>query len=221
MLALTSLCGLSAAATNLALAPEQQTGKQQQSSKQAGKLHPGDKYYDWDDYGRPVLKTVGLDPGAVAGTCQKIRFNVTLMGEGYSQETDTFDITLHDVEYDSYGTPFNMKSKLFQDLLEDEPVLHANTRGTVSFASAGPKSRSTQLFVNIADNSRLDNSGFSSPFGEIDEAGMKVVEKLYAGYGEAAPKGIGPDQLRIHKEGNDYLKRYFAWLSYINWAKCI
>lgn len=100
-----------------------------------------------------------------------------------------------------------------QHPIEDDPVEYSNTRGTVSFASAGEDTRTTQVFVNLADNARLDDMGFA-PIGEVVE-GMDVVESLYAGYGEGAPRGSGPSQGRIVREGNSYLEQNFPKLDYI------
>jgi peptidyl-prolyl cis-trans isomerase A (cyclophilin A) len=97
--------------------------------------------------------------------------------------------------------------------IEDDPVASSNTRGRVSFATAGPGTRTTQLFINYGDNSRLDGMGFS-PIGEV-VAGMEVVDSLHSGYGEGAPRGRGPDQGRIQREGNAYLEREFPDLDWI------
>jgi peptidyl-prolyl cis-trans isomerase A (cyclophilin A) len=98
--------------------------------------------------------------------------------------------------------------------IPDDPVKMTNTRGTVSFAmSSLPNSRTTQFFVNFADNSRLDRMKFA-PFGKV-VSGMEVVDSLYAGYGEGAPQGAGPAQGTIMKSGNAYLKESFPKLDYI------
>jgi len=100
--------------------------------------------------------------------------------------------------------------------IPDEPVKGSNTRGAISFAKAGPNTRTTQLFINLVDNARLDGMGFP-PFGKVTE-GMDVVDKIYSGYGEGAPRGAGPDQNRIQQEGNAYLKKDFPKLDYIKSA---
>jgi peptidyl-prolyl cis-trans isomerase A (cyclophilin A) len=100
--------------------------------------------------------------------------------------------------------------------LADDPVKGSNTRGTISFAMAGPNTRTTQLFINYVNNINLDRMGFS-PFGKVIE-GMDVVDKINGEYGEGAPRGRGPDQGRIQAEGNAYLKKDFLNLDYIKSA---
>lgn len=95
-----------------------------------------------------------------------------------------------------------------------DPVVESNTRGRVTYAMGGsPDSRTTQLFINYGDNSNLDPSGFA-PFGEV-VSGMDVVDQLYAGYGEGAPRGQGPAQGRIQSEGNAYLEVGFPDLDHV------
>ena len=102
----------------------------------------------------------------------------------------------------------------------DDPLIQTNKRGFVSFAKNNlPDSRSTNLFINYVDNSRLDSYGFS-PLGRVIE-GMEVVDQLYNGYGEGAPGGRGPSPGRIHAEGNAYLNKEFPKLDYIKTARVI
>ncbi len=101
--------------------------------------------------------------------------------------------------------------------IQDDPVKQANTRGMVSFATAGPNTRTTQVFINYGDNKRLDGMGFS-PFAAVTE-GMEVVDKLHADYGEGAPRGNGPDQGRLQAEGNEYLKKDFPKLDFVKTAR--
>jgi peptidyl-prolyl cis-trans isomerase A (cyclophilin A) len=98
----------------------------------------------------------------------------------------------------------------------DDPVKASNKRGMLTFAMAGPNTRTTQVFINYADNSRLDTMGFA-PIGQVT-SGMDVVDKLYAGYGEGAPRGGGPEQGRLQTEGNAYLQKSFPKLDYIKKA---
>jgi cyclophilin family peptidyl-prolyl cis-trans isomerase len=100
--------------------------------------------------------------------------------------------------------------------IPDDKVTQSNKRGFITFATSGPNSRTTQVFINFADNSRLDQMGFS-PFGQVT-TGMNVVDQLYGGYGEGAPNGRGPDQGRIQREGNAYLTRDFGNMDYVKKA---
>jgi peptidyl-prolyl cis-trans isomerase A (cyclophilin A) len=100
--------------------------------------------------------------------------------------------------------------------IKDDPVKQSNKRGYITFATSGPDSRTSQVFINFADNAGLDRQGFS-PFGQV-ASGMNVVDALFSGYGEGAPSGRGPDQGRIQREGNAYLKKDFPNLDYIKKA---
>jgi len=95
---------------------------------------------------------------------------------------------------------------------DDDPVVGTNYRGTVTFATSGPNSRTTQIFINTANNYFLDEQGFG-PIGEVLPAGfgyggMEVVDAFYGGYGER------PDQGRIREQGGEYLEGNFPKLSY-------
>jgi peptidyl-prolyl cis-trans isomerase A (cyclophilin A) len=100
--------------------------------------------------------------------------------------------------------------------LKDDPVKQSNKRGFITFATAGPNTRTTQVFINYKDNSSLDSQGFAA-FGQVT-SGMDVVDKLYKDYGEGAPRGRGPEQGRIQQEGNAYLTKDFPKLDYIKTA---
>jgi len=115
------------------------------------------------------------------------------------------------------GDP-SVMSKWRSSSIPDDPVKVTNSRGTVVFATAGPNTRTTQIFVNTGakGNAFLDKQGFS-PFGVVIE-GMDIVDKLYAGYGEGAPGGKGPNQALIQAKGNSYLTGSYPNLSYISKA---
>lgn len=101
--------------------------------------------------------------------------------------------------------------------IADDPVTQSNKRGTLSFAMAGPNTRTTQVFINLSDNERLDDAGFA-PFGRVVE-GMEVVDKFFAFYRDGPPRGTGPDQALIEKLGNEYLETKFPRLDYIITAR--
>ena len=103
--------------------------------------------------------------------------------------------------------------------LKDDPVKQSNLRGYVTFATGGPNTRTTQLFINFKDNAPLDRQGFA-PIGEVTD-GMAIVDSLYSGYGEGAPRGKGPDQGAMNMEGNAYLAKSFPKLDYIKTATIV
>jgi len=103
--------------------------------------------------------------------------------------------------------------------IPDDPVKQSNKRGMITFATAGPNTRTTQVFINFADNSNLDSMGFA-PFGQV-VAGMDVVDRLNAEYGEGAPRGHGPDQGRLQMEGNAYLAKSFARMDFVKKATIV
>lgn len=101
-----------------------------------------------------------------------------------------------------------------------DPVRQSNTPGRLTFAMGGsPDTRTVQLFINFVNNSRLDGMGFA-PVGEVAE-GMDVVNSLYTGYGEGAPRGRGPDQGLLQSQGNAYLMAQFPELDYIQSATIV
>ncbi|MGH8100752.1 MAG: peptidylprolyl isomerase, partial [Chthoniobacterales bacterium] len=103
--------------------------------------------------------------------------------------------------------------------IKDDPVVQSNLRGYITYAMGGPNTRTTQVFVNLLDNQRLDGMGFAA-FGQVTE-GMEVVESLYSGYGEGAPDGNGPMQDTIEKSGKSYLEKNFPLLDSIKTTELI
>jgi peptidyl-prolyl cis-trans isomerase A (cyclophilin A) len=97
--------------------------------------------------------------------------------------------------------------------IPDDKVVQSNKKGFLTFATAGPNTRTTQLFISLADNERLDSMGFSA-FGHVIQ-GMDVVEKLYSGYGEQ------PDQRSIQEQGNAYLDKEWPKLDAITKATIV
>jgi len=100
--------------------------------------------------------------------------------------------------------------------IKDDPVTESNLRGYITFATAGPDTRTTQVFINYGDNAGLDGQGFA-PFGKV-VSGLDVVDHLYKVYGEGAPGGSGPNQGLVQTQGNAYLKKNFPQLDYIKKA---
>jgi peptidyl-prolyl cis-trans isomerase A (cyclophilin A) len=114
-----------------------------------------------------------------------------------------------------FGINGNPKvSALWRDAkIKDDPAKQSNGRGYITFAMAGPNTRTTQLFINFKDNSFLDNQGFS-PFGKVVN-GMNVVDSICSQYGEK------PNQQSIQMQGNAYLERNFPNLDYIKTATIV
>ena len=119
------------------------------------------------------------------------------------------------VQFGINGDP-NLSARWREASIKDDPVTQHNTRGMITFATAGPNTRTTQVFINFADNSNLDGMGFA-PFGRV-VSGMNVVDAINAEYGEGAPRGRGPDQGRLQTQGNAYLAREFSRMDYVKKA---
>ena len=112
-------------------------------------------------------------------------------------------------------------SKWKDRTIYDDSPKESNLRGTVTFALSGPNTRTTQIFFNLGDNSRLDSMGGFTPFGRVIE-GMDVVDSLYGGYGDMPSQGgKGPDSTKIESLGDTYLRESFPKLDRINKAAII
>lgn len=103
--------------------------------------------------------------------------------------------------------------------IPDDSVRQSNQDGYVTFAKGGPNTRTTQMFINKRDNRRLDTLGFA-PIGRV-VTGSSVVHALYSGYGEGPPRGAGPSQELIAREGNRYLNRAYPRLDSIIRARVV
>jgi peptidyl-prolyl cis-trans isomerase A (cyclophilin A) len=95
-------------------------------------------------------------------------------------------------------------------VIDDDPPGVSNTPATMSFATSGARSRTTQVFINLGDNRRLDSMGFT-PFGRVTE-GMSNAAAIFPGYGEQ------PQQPMIEQQGNAYLQANFPNLDYVKKA---
>jgi len=104
--------------------------------------------------------------------------------------------------------------------IKDDPVREPNVRGTMAFAMTGPDTRTTQLYINLADHPRLDAQGFT-PIGRVVE-GMDVVDSLYSGYGETSGGGLrGGKQGPVIAGGNEFLDRNYPKLDHLIRARII
>ena len=102
--------------------------------------------------------------------------------------------------------------------IPDDPVMHKNLRGTMTFANAGKNTRTTQIFVNLASNTFLDNRTGFSPFGVITK-GFTVFSHLYHGYGEYPANA--PNQASMTTYGASWVHRYFSKLDWITKARIL
>lgn len=140
----------------------------------------------------------------------------TMVKSGFFKDIAFFRVISGFVaQFGIHGDP-DIARKWKAKKINDDPVKDSNKKGTLTFATAGPNTRTTQLFLNLNDNSRLDGMGFAS-FGKVTK-GLDVVMNLHSGYGEGAPMGGGPSQGKIQTEGNKYLKKDFPKLDYIKAA---
>jgi homoserine O-acetyltransferase len=105
--------------------------------------------------------------------------------------------------------------------LPDDPRRESNVRGTLAYAFAVPSGRSTQVFINLRDNSGTHDAEPFVPFARVVE-GLEVADALYAEYGETAGGGIrGGKQGPLFEGGNHYLTNHFPRLDYIKRAKVV
>jgi peptidyl-prolyl cis-trans isomerase A (cyclophilin A) len=142
-----------------------------------------------------------------------------LVKDGYFKDVRFFRVLPGFMaQFGMSGNPA-LNDKMDSLRISDDPVTQSNKRGMVTFAMAGPNTRSSQFFVNYGDNVPLDSQGFA-PFGRVVD-GMKVVDAFYGGYGEGAPSGAGPSQDSIRIKGNEYLQRAFPKLDYIKSATIV
>ena len=136
-----------------------------------------------------------------------------LVKAGYYNEARFFRVVPGFVaQFGIAGNP-ETTAKWRVNRLKDDPVKQSNSPGTLVFATSGPNTRTTQLFINYGDNKRLDGMGFS-PFGKVID-GMDVVKAICSEYGEK------PSQPRMEGEGNAYLLKEFPKLDFIKSATIV
>ncbi|MAG31034.1 MAG: peptidylprolyl isomerase [Deltaproteobacteria bacterium] len=142
-----------------------------------------------------------------------------LVGIGFFEEIAFFRVIEGFMaQFGIHGKP-NIARRWLRATIPDDPVVQSNLRGMITYAkTAQPNSRTTQLFINLSDNSRLDDSGFA-PFGRIVE-GMDVVDAIHK-TGEGAPRGKGPNQKQVKRRGNQFLKRNYPEIDYLERAEII
>ena len=140
-----------------------------------------------------------------------------LVKNGFYDETRFFRaVPNFMVQFGINGNP--TVAKVWQNArIPPDKVTQSNKKGFITFAmGATPDTRTTQVFINFRANTNLDGMGFA-PFGEV-VSGIEVVDKIYTGYGEGAPRGSGPAQGRVVAEGNAYLVKSFPKMDYIKTA---
>jgi len=134
-----------------------------------------------------------------------------LVKNGFYDETRFFRVVPDFmVQFGINGDPAVAAPWQNASIKDDPSTSHSNTKGFVSFATRGPNTRTTQIFINYANNAGLDKQGFT-PFGEVT-TGMDVVEKITSQYAQK------PDQGQIQSQGNTYLKAQFPKLDYVKKA---
>jgi peptidyl-prolyl cis-trans isomerase A (cyclophilin A) len=105
--------------------------------------------------------------------------------------------------------------------IPDDPRRESNIRGTIAYAFRDPNGRTTQVFINLRDNSATHDREPFVPFGRVIE-GMEIADALFSEYGEKSGGGIRAGrQDRLFEEGNAYLEREFPRLDYIKRARVL
>ena len=152
---------------------------------------------------------IAVVPGWAPRAAERFRELVRI---GYYDDSRFFRVTSRWAQFGISGSPALAKKWRDMTFPDEGPgERRSNLRGTVTFAFAVPHGRSTQVFINLADNSRLDAEGFA-PFGRVVE-GMEVADALYSGYGESAGGGIrGGKQQPLFDGGNAWVDAHFPLL---------
>ena len=138
----------------------------------------------------------------------------TLVTSSFFTDTKIFRVIPNFMaQFGIHGDPVVMRRYKDNKIKDDVKGKKSNERGTVTFATSGPNSRTTQLFINFKNNAFLDGQGFT-PFGTVI-SGMDTVDAIYSKYGES------PNQGKIQNQGNAYLNKDFPLLTTIVEAKIV
>ena len=112
------------------------------------------------------------------------------------------------VQFGISGDPAT--NKKWETPIKDDKVIQSNVAGTIVYATAGPNTRTTQLFINYIDDSRLDSMGFA-PFGTVI-SGMETAKKIF----NPTPGNTGGvDQGEYTSKGNDWIKAKYPKINFI------
>jgi len=133
-----------------------------------------------------------------------------LVQDGFYNQSALFRVVPDFVLQFGISGSSDQNEKWLHNEIKDDPVVGSNTRGTISFATAGPDTRTTQLFINYGDNSRLDGMGFA-PFGEV-VIGLDVAEAVF---NPTPGDSNGVDQDSYEKRGNDWIRENYPGINFI------
>ena len=220
------LFGFAAAARFIDVAEDSNVGILNQHIERLEAIHAVDASFSvvftvWLSEARPSASfTIDIFPTWAPEGAARFR---ELVAQGFFDETRFFRVIKGFMaQFGIPGLPA-VAAKWRSQTISDDKVVETNTQGKLTFATSGPNSRTTQLFLNFGDNSFLDRQGFA-PIGQVSK-GMDVVDALYSGYGEGGrgdgTDGKGPSQGRCQSEGNAYLASTFPKLSYIRSARLL
>jgi cyclophilin family peptidyl-prolyl cis-trans isomerase len=206
----------------------------QTAREEAKQAPPESAPKDAPDTPPPAAPEAKPEPKKAAGSTFKVRFDTTkgpvvveVHPDWAPRGAERFRELVEDRYYDNaaffrvvpnFVVQFGIaaepaKTAKWNKQFKDDPVLRTNRAGTLVYATAGPNTRTTQLFINLRGNQNLDDQGFA-PFAEVVE-GMDVVQKISSVHGE------DPDQQMIERRGNAYLKANFPNLDYIKTARIV
>lgn len=140
-----------------------------------------------------------------------------LVRVGYFREGRFFRVVKGFIAQFGVHRDYDIHAKWREYFILDDSRKESNVRGTLAFAQSGPNTRATEIFINLADNSKLlDEQGFA-PFAKVVE-GLDAVDKLYSGYGEMRPEGKDIDPGRVENSTNAYLVPRFPKMDFIKRA---